>query len=584
MKIQSSNTKRIYEFDPGKIAGEVRHTCPECSHLRKKSKDKCFAWDINEKRGFCHNCLAAFFEYKPYSTEKEYVIPEWRNKTDLTDEAVKYFESRMISQKTLNKMRVYSDVEFMPQFGKVVKVICFPMFVGDKLINIKYRGPKKSFKLVSGAELVWFNFNSIQNSKELIIVEGEIDALSWVECGYDNVISVPNGANKNLEYLDNSIKLFDHLEKIFIATDADTKGIELRDELIRRFGPERCYLVNFQDCKDSNEFLLKHTSEFKSIIDNAKPVPVSGIVSVDDLYSDIIDLYENGITPGAGIQIHNIDQYITWELSRLAIVTGIPGSGKSEFVDYLVLRLNMIHGWKAAYFTPENYPLKFHYAKLHEKVTGRQFKNNNNDAEFSTAYEYIRDNFFYIMNEEDMTVKSVLESAKGLVRQRGVKILVIDPYNKLEHQAKTGESETQYISKFLDQLVNFARFNKVLVFLVAHPTKLKSGDVPTLYDISGSANFYNKCDYGFTVHREKDDNGIMVNQVKVYWQKIKFKHLGTQGISDLMYNYSNGRFEQQISNNNFPSVDQWDNANWLMTPQREIEPDYWFQDKAEPPF
>ena len=134
MKIQSSVTKQIYNYEPN---GE-RSLCPECSHLRKKKTDKCLAWDKKENRGYCHNCTAAFFEYRPHEA-KEYVYPEWSNKTELTDKAVKYFESRMISQNTLVKMKVYSDVVYMPQFKKEMEVICFPYFSNGKLINIKYR-------------------------------------------------------------------------------------------------------------------------------------------------------------------------------------------------------------------------------------------------------------------------------------------------------------------------------------------------------------------------------------------------------------------------------------------------------------
>jgi len=189
MKIQSSVTKIVYYFEPGN-KNEERHLCPECSHTRKKKTDKCFAWDNKEKRGYCHNCTAAFFEFKPHEV-KEYVCPTWSNKTDLTDKAVKYFEGRMISQLTLNKMRVYSDIEFMPQYEKKVEVVCFPYFYNSKLINIKFRGPKKSFKLVSGAELIFWNIDCLAKYDEVIIVEGEIDALTFVQAGYENTMSVP---------------------------------------------------------------------------------------------------------------------------------------------------------------------------------------------------------------------------------------------------------------------------------------------------------------------------------------------------------------------------------------------------------
>jgi len=553
MKIQSSATKQIYNYEPS----GSKSICPECSHNRKKKTDKCLSWDVKENRGYCHNCTTAFFEFRPHEA-KQYVYPEWSNKTELTDQAVKYFEGRMIAQKTLNKMRVYSDNEFMPQFAKVVPVLCFPYFFNNKLINVKFRGPQKSFKLVSGSELIFWNIDCLTKFDEVIIVEGEIDALTFVQAGFDNVLSVPNGANNNLEYLDSCIEMFAGIKKVFIATDQDTKGIELKGELIRRLGAERCYIVSFKDCKDANEYLLKYGDEIKDVLNNAKPVPVKGIVEINTMYADVRDLYERGIQEGSKIGQGIIDDSISWETSRLAIVTGIPGSGKSEFVDYIVAKLNITHGWKAAFFTPENYPLKHHYAKLFEKIIGKKFsKERTNELEWDMAYDYIRNNFFYIMNEEDFTVKSILDSAKILVKTRGVKILVIDPYNKLEH--KYTDSETQYISRFLDQIIQFAKFNNVLIFLVAHPKKMNKDkdskiEVPSLYDISGSANFYNKTDYGITVHRKTNEKNVMINEVNVYFQKIKYKHLGKQSIVSLNYDYITGRFNQSGS----------DLSNWLI--------------------
>lgn len=570
MKIESSNTRKIYQFDPG-TRDEERHLCPECSHNRKKKNDKCFAWDNKQKRGYCHNCQTSFFEYSPHE-EKQYVVPEWKNKTQLTDKAVKYFESRMISQRALNYMKVYSDTEFMPQFNKAIEVICFPYFFNEKLYNVKFRGAKKSFKLISGSELIFWNMDCLKECSEVIIVEGEIDALTFIEHGFYNVLSVPNGANVKLEYLDNCIDLFKDLKKIFIATDQDTKGIELRDELVRRLGPERSWIVSFKDCKDANEYFQKYGPDFKDVIPEAKPVPVKGIVEVNSMYADIYNLFTQGVQRGKQINFPIIDELITWETGRLAIVTGIPSSGKSEFVDYIITKLNLIHNWKAAFFTPENYPLKFHYAKLFEKLIGKKFHcDKSTEIEFDMAYEYVKQNFYYILNEDDFKVKSILDSAKILVKTRGIKIVVIDPYNKLEHQYK--DSETQYISRFLDELINFAKFNDVLVFLIAHPKKMNKGEIPTLYDISGSANFYNKTDYGMTVHRKTGEEGTMINEVDVYFQKIKYKHLGKQGVINLKYDYETGRFNPGLG---------CDLSNWLASPEASvIQPNINFYDKDE---
>jgi twinkle protein len=562
MKYQSSNTKSIYELD---FSGKKRYTCPECSDSRKKSKQKDLQYYPDTNRAYCFHCNTTFFEYKPFD-KKEYVIPEWKNKTELTNKAVKFFESRMIKQDILNKMKIYSDTEWMPQIERNVEVICFPYFINEKLINIKFRGPKKSFKLNSGSQLIWYNYNAILDYEEIVIVEGEFDCLSFIQCGVPNCISVPNGA-KNADFIDDSIHLFED-KKIIIAVDNDTDGIELRDELIRRFGAENCRTVDFKECKDANEYHLKYGGlELQEVVKNARDVPIDGNIHVSSLRQDLEDLFQNGLVPGKGTFIDEIDKYCTWETKRLAVVTGRPGSGKSEFVDYLVAKLNILHGWKAAYFTPENYPFKYHYSKMYEKFVGKEFSSKKSEMiDFDLAYEYIQDNFFYIMPEEDLSIDKILANAKSYIKSKGIKILVIDPYNKLDHQQSKYQTETQYVSKFLDRLTSFAKLNDLLIFLVAHPVKLERTEIPTLYNISGSAHFYNKTDYGFTVHRVFDEENSMTNQIEIHWQKIKFKHLGQQGVSELVYNYVNGRFEKRSA------IETWDNSNWLV---QDVRPEFY---------
>ena len=560
MKYQSSNSRNIYELDLIKKRG----LCPECTNDRKKKNNKDLEYYKESNSAYCFHCNTTFFEYKPFEA-KQYKKPEWNNKTKLTDKAVKYFESRKIRQDVLNKMKVYSDVEYMPQFEKEIEVICFPFFVNNDLVNVKYRGAKKSFKLYSGAKLVFYNYDALIEHDQIIITEGEIDCLTWIACGYNNVISVPNGANKNTEYLDEVIDILSAKEKVFISTDIDSKGIELRDELIKRIGFDKCFIIDYKGCKDVNEYLVKNDFiNVVALIDNAKLKPIDGVIKAEDIYNDIQDYYLQGDKSGLTINVSCIDEFASWETSRLAVCTGIPSSGKSEFVDYLLVKLNLLHGWKSVYFTPENYPLKYHYEKLHEKLIGKKFNTvNSSTIEFDMAYEHINENFFYIQPQESTCIDFILERTKFMIKSKGIKCLVIDPYNKLDHQWKSGQSETNYISSFLDKLTHFCKLYDILIILVAHPRKIdknKDGEflIPTLYDIAGSANFYNKTDYGFTVHRLPDEGGKMGNEVEVHWQKIKFKNLGKQGVSEMNYNYNNGRFEQK------GAVNDWDNANYLI--------------------
>ncbi len=547
MKITDKINTYNIDISPGK--GEFTSTCPICSNSRKKSTDKCFSWNRDKNTGKCHHCDASFTIYREYT--KEYKKPEWNNKTELSDNVVKWFEGRKIKQDTLKLMNITSNKGFIE----------FNYFRDEELINVKYRNNKKDFRLFKDGELIFYNIDCIKSSTEVFIVEGEMDCLAFIQSGIHNCVSVPNGASStNLEYVDNCIDEFDHIEKIIIATDNDNPGLKLSEELARRFGKERCYKLNWNNCKDANEYIINNGYEsLRDYVNNSKSYPVEGVFCLMDFRDEFESLLLNGLPPGKTIGINKHDELITFETGRLCTITGIPSHGKSEYLDWLLVRLNLLHGWKVGYFSPENHPLALHAAKISEKLLGKQFKKDElNQEDVNLLIPYIQDNFFFIKPKEDYSVDSILDKGRYLVKKRGIKILVIDPYNKLEHQQNGSQSETNYISKFLDKLTLFAQKNDVLICLVAHPTKMikteGKHEIPTLYNINGSANFYNKTDYGITVYRD-----FQSELISVLIQKVKFKHLGNVGDVNFKYNINNGRFTEIDEN----GIALYDNGNYL---------------------
>jgi len=547
--------------------GENKSTCPECSHNRKKPKALCFSFNYTKKQGYCQNCSQRFVEYKKFETKQEFIKPVWVNFTELKDEAVKYFGTRMIGQTTLSKMKISGKQIYFSQIEKETYALCFPYYQNNELINIKYRDARKNFKLESGAELIWYNYDAILKHKEIIITEGEIDALSFIEDGFENVISVPNGANiGKMSYLDTSIDLFDKIEKIYIATDIDEKGLELREELIRRFGFEKCYICSFNEYKDANEYLChKGRKSLSEVIKNAKVPKVDGVFYADDFINETKNIWEFGLKNGKKLNITELDEIITWETKRLAVITATPGGGKSEFCDFVNVRLNVLYGWKTAYFSPENYPLSIHEIKLARKIIGRDFdKTKVSEDLFYQTHDYIQENFFWVVPDNDFTLDNILEKFKFFVKTKGVKIVCLDPYNKIEYKLDRGETKQDYISKSLDKMIWFAKQNDVLFQLVAHPTKLQKLQnglypLPTMYDISGSADFWNKTDYGISLKREQDEETLKkLNFGMVSVQKVKFTHLGQEGAWKFKHNFNNGRYEDFDGN-----INHWDNKSWI---------------------
>jgi twinkle protein len=565
LKVINPTDKNEYTIDIQKN-GENLILCPVCSHTRKKKTLKCFSFNINKNAGRCNHCgvvLVTKQDMPLFVTQIEYKRPKWQNNTNLSDKLVKWFEGRKISQYVLNDFKVTEGMEWMPQTGKNENTIQFNYFRLGELINVKYRDALKNFKLFKDAEMIFYNLDAAIDNSEIIIVEGEMDVLALAQCGVTNVISVPNGCTDkgtiNVKYLDNCINLFDEKTQFILALDNDNVGIRLKDELARRLGYENCKTVTFKDCKDANDCLIKYGQTItKDCLLEAKEFPIVGVFNANDIEKDIYNFYNNGLPNGCGIGMQEIDMHIRFQEGYLTTITGIPGHGKSEFLDFILCRLNISHGWKTALYSPENHPLELHFSKFAEKIIGKPFEGSNrlSPLDLQKMIKYHSDNFFFINPESDFKLENILDSVRQLVRKKGVKAFVIDAWNKLDHHYTT--NETKYISEQLDKITRFCEINKVHCFLVAHPTKIqkdkatKKYEVPNLYSISGSANFYNKTANGLTVYRDYE-----TGQTEIHIQKVKFKHWGKVGLVVLGWDFRNGRYYKGTPNNdNWLSYDE----------------------------
>lgn len=552
-------TKKEYEVLAAK-QGENAQVCPVCSAERRKKLDKCFSFNLAKGAGKCSHCGVVLVEKKDFiqkPTKIAFKRPLFKSSTNYSPDLIKFFSGRKISEKTLLDMKVGEGMEWMPQINAEVNTIQFNYFRNGELINIKYRGKNKSFKLEKGSELIFYNLDCSIHNNTIIIVEGEMDCLALYECGFKNVVSVPNGAGLgkiNFDYLDNSIDSFSEDTQFILAVDNDQAGQNLQNELARRLGFENCTYVRFKDCKDANDCLIKYGIQgVTEAMNSAKEFPIEGVFNANDIEDEILNFYNNGLPKGSGIGMAEFDMYLRFQEGYLTTITGIPGHGKSEFLDFILCKLNISHDWKTALYSPENHPLELHFSKFAEKITGKPFEGMNrmSPADLRQMIDYHAKNFFFINPKENFTLDNILDSVRSLVRKKGVKAFVIDAWNKLDHQYTT--SETKYISEQLDKIVMFCERNKVHCFLVAHPTKISKNrdtglyEVPNLYSISGSANFYNKTANGLTVYRNYE-----TGQTEVYIQKVKFKHWGQTGCVHLAWDSTNGRYYK-----GFPNYDNW---------------------------
>lgn len=543
----------------GNQSGQKHALCPNCSHTRKKKTDKCLSVNFTKGTAFCHNCEAVSFkEDVAIETEKHYKLPiqTWRNYTTLSDNLVKYLESRKIKQSTAIALGWTEENYYQPSLQKEVTNLVFNTFEGETLVNKKYRSGGKKFTQSAGTKSIFYNINSAIGKKKVYIVEGEFDVASLIEIGIKNVISVPNGANDNDEYWRTSEKYIKDVEHFVIAVDNDEKGEILRDKIAQRLGRYRCSYINF-DGKDANDDLK--SGELLKTIQNEIRFPVSGTFKIEDLYNGIIDLYDNGLPdtlyPKSKYWLGFKDCYSVMR-GQLSIGTGIPSHGKSNFTDDYVLNLINDYNLKASWFSPEHSPMQLYHTNLSEKVTGKNFwgKVNGKDVnrvtkEELTKYKEWGNEKIYLTDCEAGQLPTwdwLLKKFEEQMYSFGIDIFVIDAFNKV---LLPKGNKLEEINIVLTKLTHFAQSNNVIVFLVAHPTKMQKNEqgiygVPTLYDVSGSADFRNQTHNGYTIYRHFYDEQLGIeNETEFYNMKTKFNFQGEIGSSvKFKYCLENGRF------------------------------------------
>lgn len=560
-------------------SGDGYTTCPECSGSRRNKKAKCLS--VNNQKGVwkCHHCgwagsLRGGTEQK--AVKRKIIRRPVYDRGLPSAEAVVMFEERGIPEWTLISEKIKTGKVYMPQVEDFVETIQFPYLKGGTVVNVKYRTLEgKHFRQEGDAEKVFYRQDSIEKDC-VVIVEGEIDALSCVVAGIPSCVSVPDGApapnSKNyaskFDFLDQDEDPLGLVEKIVLALDNDDPGEVLKQELGRRLGRDRCWLVKWpESCKDANDVLKnKGPEELKRCIDNAEPWPVEDAVYVDELVDDVMRIIQTGLPRGLSTGFPQLDEVFSIGEGQVTVFTGIPSHGKSGVVDALAVKLMKGHGWRFVICSPEHFPTALHATSLLEKWTGKSVRRSRYEVhvvnglernirvdvpdhlkitpkEIGESLQEMHDSYSFIVPTDAMKIPDLLERATYFVKRRGIQGLIVDPWNEFDHQRGSGQTEAEYTNAMLGLVRRWARKWSVHVFIVAHPTKMiKREDgmypVPTLYDINGGAAWRNKVENGISVYRVIDaQTEEERNKVELHIQKVKWRNQGEMGrVASLVFN------------------------------------------------
>ncbi len=545
--------------------GQHKISCPSCSHSRKKKNEKTLSFKIESEEAVynCWHCgmngLVSINDTFPtIKVQRKVEVVSVAKKIEtspLGENAISFLRQRGISEETARKANLTFGRNYIHSAQAEVGCIFFPYTNKGEQYAQKIRSIEGKGFACNGAPQTFFNIENVTEDDCLIICEGEMDALAMIEAGYSNSVSVPNGAvmkvaethvdpkeDNKFKFLWNAKDKLDSAEKILIATDADDAGQAMAEEIARRIGKYKVYKVHYpEDCKDANDVLLKHGKDgIDLLVSSATPWPVSGLFDAKHFFEDVDEIYEKGVGSGVSTGYKNVDELYSIVEGQLTVVTGHPSSGKSEFIDQLMINLAEREGWKFAICSFENEP-KIHIAKLISKFLRLPFFDGKTPRmtkeEMEGGKQFVQSNFSFIYQADGTlsSVDSIIERLKIAVLRHGIRGAIIDPYNYIQKDKDI--AETEWVSDVLTRLRVFAQAHGIHLWFVAHPTKMmrdSNGDIPAPkgYDISGSAAWFAKADVGLTVHRP-DPVHSAISKIIVW--KCRFSWAGKQGDTELSF-------------------------------------------------
>ena len=388
----------------------------------------------------------------------------------------------------------------------------------------------------------------------LIITEGEKDVLTLNEAGYPYAVSVPNGASSDLS---KSFEAFepwmDQVRDIVICGDTDLPGRTLVKHLIDYFGA-RCLLTELPgDCKDISDVLVTYGIEIvREIIESARPQHTADIVTVSERANGILNVlhgeYDHGYDVGYGPLTDHV--FHPTDQGGLIIETGMPNSGKTDFLNDLTCRLMAKTGRYVCYLSFEVPDKDKHIAHLVQLMLGKVNTVNYTQEQLKPIVSFLNSHMVHLdLHEVSPTPDNIIARADIVRRSLPLKYLIIDPYLFMEVETNRYNTETQAIKAMLTQMQTWGRIHNIWVIIVAHPRSLKKQNGKNelenidMYTISGSANWANLADFIFSISRIKRQDG---NYTRLDMLKVRDQDLCQTG-SVLYVRQACGRYDERES-------------------------------------
>lgn len=397
----------------------------------------------------------------------------------------------------------------------------------------------------------------------LYVTEGEKDyATLRMLLGEDTrVISVANGSRTDhARSFEAFAQWLQPVRRVVICGDQDRPGRQMAADLAACFEDRQVSVVSWDQRlygKDISDVYLHHGRDAALVVmsestHEARRDDIEDFLT-DDALGEVVSAARCETDRGYSIGIGPLtDAHLRlWDSGGLCIVTGKPGVGKTDWLNFMTMALVHEHGCHVCFCSFETPDKRRHAGQLTRIWAGDTDLQTMSPAEVMPLARAVTSRVTHIdLRRQRPTYQTILRRAETVMALHpDMRYLVIDPYLYVEVARTHQLTETDAIKELLVRVQDWAWAHGVWVFLVAHPRKLRKDDGTheleeiDYYTISGSAHWANVADLVFSLKRVTSGRS---DYTVLSVLKVRDQSVCTPG--DLYYNRQLcGRYDERAS-------------------------------------
>ncbi len=409
-------------------------------------------------------------------------------------EAMSYLNGRGIPPESMKRFKL----GLREKNGK--RWLAIPLLSGSEWVNVKYRSlppAEKAFEREYGCRSVLFNGNAVGKHEEIIITEGELDAITLLRNGFENVVGTTVGAGS---FDADWVSALGKVKKIYLCYDSDEAGQKGAASVAKRLGYNKCRNVVLPDAKDANEFFQKHgAGDFRKCLDSARQFSLPNIITT----GAALDLLYGGTAAGqdrAGILTpwENVNRIVCgWRPGDLIIVTAVPKTGKTTFCLDITRNL-VLHGVPSLFYCLEMRP-----ERLIRKVIQAQYRIENPTLRDIQAARGLLEDvpLFFGSAYKFRGHEELLQAIGEAIARYGIRFVVFDNLHLLCRSERVNEELSRAVLGF--KLL--AEEAEIPIVVIAQPRKRESGgsEIMSAEDVRYSSAVHSDCDQMIILHRNR---------------------------------------------------------------------------------